>query len=412
MIMQALRKLGLLRSAKLANLPIEIWEDILDHAIHVPFVFDSGCQARDFHRFIASRETDNWKDIEQYWAAEVERVKLRLVCRVWKEILDRLSLRWIHRKSQAKAIRSGTKRIDITTLEHVESLPDEIKSYASLLPSCQFETNLSVVYIKDLSNDASVLFENAKKIPHVRSINYSCDNGIRILDIPPSFVSSLQESFAQLTCLTIWGGTVEGPLVLPNLEVLSINVIKFPVEQWWFPSLKHYHIGMRYRIVQNFSTSWVPGPTTRLLSLYLFGFDKAIKADEQFWEDFPSLQFLGTPLAYLDLDIDLPSAHPLSTFFLCECITDSYGSSINYGKLATVTDQIPNLTTLVVPAECFIYEAEAAIPLSKDHAERGIEWVDMHGGELLEHKSAINSNVGFYLAALVAASLVAQHLIV
>jgi hypothetical protein len=410
--MQAFRKFGVLRSAKLAKLPIEIWENILEHVIHVPFIFDASCEAKNFHRFLALQEAADEKSIELYWAAEVERAKLRLVCRTWKDLLDRHSLRWIHRDFQAEAIGPGTQRLDFNTLEYIKDITDGIKTHPQLLSSCQFETNLSVICIKDQANKASILFENARKLPHVRSINYINDLGLRILDLPRSFVDGLQESFAQLTSLAITGGDVEGPLVLPNLEVLSINVTEFPVEQWWFPSLQHYHLGWRYTMVENFSTSWVPGPSTRLLSLYLRGPDKTIEADEQFWEDFPSLQFLGMPLANLNLDVDLPSMHPLSTLFLCECITDSYGSSINYGKLATVADQIPNLTTLVVPAECFIYEAEAAIPLSKDHGERGIEWVDMHGGELLEHKSAINSNMGFYLAALVAASLVAQHLVV
>ncbi|CAG8719185.1 7420_t:CDS:1, partial [Acaulospora colombiana] len=336
------------------------------------------------------------------------RKKLRLVCRTWKEFLDRHSLRWVFLKSQTKVMGSGTQRIDFTTSEGIEYLPQESRFHTET--SRSQTSNISVLYIQDPSNDGSVLYKSAEKIPHVRSIGFSCEFGQSVRGIPQSFVEGLQSSFTQLTCLAIWAGVVEGPLVLPNLEVLSLNVTEFPIQEWWFPSLKHYHFKARRRVVENFSASMVPGPTTRLLSLYLFDPDKSIEVDEQFWEDFPSLQFLGIFLGSLDLVADPPHTHPLSQLFLCECITNLYGSSINYRQLAAVVARITNLTTLVVPAECFIYEGEDALPLSKAHAERGIEWIDMYGGELLQHESAVNSNVGFALATLVGASLVAQHM--
>ncbi|PVG01111.1 hypothetical protein CPB86DRAFT_782017 [Serendipita vermifera] len=406
--MQALRSLGLVSSANLVQLPVEIWHNVLEHAIHVPFILDTNCYAKDFHRFIASRK-HNWKDEQKYQTSEGERKKLRLVCRTWKEFLDRYSLRWIFDKFQTELTGSGTQRIDFTTSEQADYLLSESKFHDEISRSST-GTNVSVLYLRDPMNDGSVLFENARKLPHIRSISFSQEVGLGVLDIPQSFVEGLQSSFTQLTCLVIWGGVIEGPLVLSKLEVLSLDVVKFPVQERWFPSLKHYHFKGRQRNKEDFSASMVPGPTMGLLSLYFFDPNISIKADEQFWGDFPSLQFLGITLNNFDLVAAPPFKHPLFQLFLCECITDISGSSINYRQLATVVSRIPNLTTLVVPAECFIYEEEAALPLSKAHAERGIEWVDMDGGELLVHKSAVNSNVGYALATFVGASLVAQHL--
>ena len=103
----------LLRRRYRPALPVELWEQILDHVLYVPFSLDATfVRPQDFYLFIESRSFEH--EPRSYNQSENERKRLRLVCRSWNAILSRESERWVVVSLlNGLSISKGAKRVDI-----------------------------------------------------------------------------------------------------------------------------------------------------------------------------------------------------------------------------------------------------------------------------------------------------------
>ena len=78
------------------RLPFEIWEEILDSVIDIPFFFDIGCTLDDFYDWAAKQiEISNGAE-GLYECSERQRRVLCLVCRSWKSFADSRADRWVY----------------------------------------------------------------------------------------------------------------------------------------------------------------------------------------------------------------------------------------------------------------------------------------------------------------------------
>lgn len=98
------------------RLPSEMWEEILDWVIDIPFFFDLGCTLDDFYDWTTKQIEVSFRAEELYSCSERQRRTLRRVCRSWKAFADSRADRWAY-GSQVSA-RSLHVSIEDTTEEH------------------------------------------------------------------------------------------------------------------------------------------------------------------------------------------------------------------------------------------------------------------------------------------------------
>jgi hypothetical protein len=177
------------------TLPIEIWDQILEHVIHVPYLFSSSFKSNEFHLFINSRLIRY--EPFTYAQSELERKRLRLVCHLFDALLSRKSTRWAeiyHPNSQS--ISKGTKRVGF--LGRLDGKADEIQwenGYStSVMLFGSYNTDTS-----DTEKDLSILFEQAPNFPNVQSFVFHHNRS----SFPQSFLPQLQNSFSKLTTLIL-----------------------------------------------------------------------------------------------------------------------------------------------------------------------------------------------------------------
>jgi len=77
------------------RLPSEIWGEILDSIIDIPFFFDLGCTLDDFYDWAAKQMEISKGAPKLYAFSERQRRVLCLVCRSWKSFADSRADRWV-----------------------------------------------------------------------------------------------------------------------------------------------------------------------------------------------------------------------------------------------------------------------------------------------------------------------------
>ena len=98
------------------RLPSEIWVEILDWTIDIPFFFDLECTLDDFYDWTVKQTEISFGAIKLYVASERQRRVLRQVCHSWKALADSRADRWAHgRRVPAQSLHVS---IDDTTEEH------------------------------------------------------------------------------------------------------------------------------------------------------------------------------------------------------------------------------------------------------------------------------------------------------
>ncbi|KAG8836619.1 hypothetical protein FRB91_008562 [Serendipita sp. 411] len=97
------------------RLPIELWELILNFVIYCPYVFDTTCEPHTFLQFVNSRKF-RWFLDYRYKKSERVRRNMRLVCRLWRDLVDRHPARWLCGEGLIGTIPTrGVERIDFRT---------------------------------------------------------------------------------------------------------------------------------------------------------------------------------------------------------------------------------------------------------------------------------------------------------
>ncbi|PVG00524.1 hypothetical protein CPB86DRAFT_813090 [Serendipita vermifera] len=210
-------------------LPPEIWEKILDFAVHVPFVFDTSCNAANFHQFVSSQFYLPNASTSAYRLVESRRKTLRLVCQMWKELLDRRSHRWEYDEpfiSDEKI--NGVQRADFSlAMRFVDAhwIGEVSESVNRMLanPELSSLTTISIndtVYLDDIGRTAiSDLFSRMSRLPKLQAFSYGNRYGHANFTLP-----QLQTYFASITCLHIETVKISGSLHLERLEVLYLRV--------------------------------------------------------------------------------------------------------------------------------------------------------------------------------------------
>jgi hypothetical protein len=359
-------------------LPVELWEQILNYVLYVPFLLDTTfVRPQDFCLFIESCLIG--QQPYAYTQSKDERKRLRLVCRSWNAILSRTSERWVILSSlpNGLSIPKGAKRVDIgggCLVGNAEKIPWENAYSTSIL-----------AYRNQTGRDLSVLFEKAANLQAVRSFVYHVNQG----PLPLSVLRNLETYFGNLTTLIFTCFELSGTLHLPNLTTLYLGFrsASTDIKKWWFPSLRHIAFGEESIIGMYDPQShrpFIPGPMEKLQSLLLlhrFRRSAFLEANHTFWTSHPSLQFLGISSQSFMLRSDPLSDHPLSHIHFLEAhfILD----------FTTVTDaafRIPNLQTITIQDEMDIgqgYVLRRKWPDVYDTCRRlGIRWFNKRGEEL------------------------------
>jgi hypothetical protein len=401
------RTLGTLRRYRLMakpvpDLPAEIWERILRCAIEIPYTFDTSCRWRDFHSFVESRSCLSVEASIPYRTSEQRRKQLQLVCKTWNELLRLHSARWICKDTNLDKFGKGTLRIDFVLSnnnrfsEKPWNLPNS-QHLDRLLSLPGTDSHLSVVALRDVIRTdeklQEVLFNRTRDMPRICSLTYiSCQHESTSLGkepAPPSLLPGLESAFSSLTCLKISSSTVQGFITLPRLEAISINVGNYEMGRWWFPALKHCHLGWAVMRQRTYTPSLIPGPINQIQSILLsqsredttsdYGM---IEANERFWKDHASLHYLGIMNEALFLTADPPPTHPLSQIYFLESYRLHSGDWYDFDKAADMIRRIPNLKRITVPTFLTSWpepQKQKMLALYQQELPRKIEFAHHYG---------------------------------
>jgi hypothetical protein len=313
------RRLGLMPHRKGPRLPPEIWERILEFVVEIPLAFDPTCNdPKDFYQFIESRSYDTKTYHALYMKSEEERTNLRLVCRMWAELMQN-TYRWaghIRRKDLLMKKIRGVRRLDVCISYRPSNEPwhkkrstpttliDLRRELASIQrmplstlcihfpPDQVLQFNDPMYEGMDRINVQSIL-EKVQDIRSIRSLTFTNEH-----EKSSQLLSQIQRGyFTHLTTLFIQAAELSGPLRLDQLEVLYFDIRVYHPDKWWFPALQHCAIGPtvpgRNGRGAAFDASLIPAPTEQLLSLYFPNQRMLSCFNDVFWTQFPRLEFLG-----------------------------------------------------------------------------------------------------------------------
>lgn len=289
-------------------LPTEIWAIILEMTIDIPYVFDTTCTPEThplFHK--------QWLSIgrDGYHKSDDRRRSLRLVCKMWGQLLPAHSTRWI---TERKKPGNDIRRIDLSP-NGADGYPISWQMDIMRADNGALTKLVSISIRNDNtfhpSNDEPVelLFKWAPSIPTVRALSLS------IPATPAQFLRRLGSAFPLLTALSFEIRNLVGDSInLPCLEVLHLDVREDESATWFLPSLLHCSFGhldmdaglRRYRpFLQRHAKS--------LESLSFYYMRGILVLDDAFWRDYPKIQFLGTGAPSLVIQSSPPVDHPFHT---------------------------------------------------------------------------------------------------
>jgi hypothetical protein len=388
---------------KVPYLPPEIWEQILDLVLDVPFVFDAGCNVETFHRFINTHRHN--PSVPFYGSARLQRKKLRLVCKSWAERMDRPYPRWIVDRvpSDYEQWINRIKRLDLgvsnrfqlnaATSHHSEGHRQRLHSILSQPTKLTSVTTVcfSLSWSDRHIDEEASLIRNLHVLPSLRSLTY-IDHASRPLH-QLALVKELRHShFESLTSLYLQMWRLHDPIRLERLEVLYLDVYEYSAGQWSFPSLRHFamkrwnvdflrSIPSRENLLGE-NSSPLAGPHSHIRSLFLLEEGVNIVLDDSFWKLYSKLEDLGVSGRTATLLSKVPPDHPLYRLTITDHSRDS-------GRLMTLTSKIPNLRQVFSPSHDHkILESDVvSFSLFQDHRQRGIQWIDEN--EKLEYRRKV-----------------------
>ncbi|PVG00523.1 hypothetical protein CPB86DRAFT_782600 [Serendipita vermifera] len=393
------------RRKRLPSLPPEIWQKILDFAIHVPFALDTSCEAANFHHFVNSQSYLPGPSLESYQHSKSQQKVLRLVCKMWKELLDRQPQYWLYegRDSLEKRMK-GVERIDLPLEIHIEddiefalgrpniySMSETPNTLLSLTNLC---INDRTYNSEDCRTAILHLFSQLSQIPNLRALNYI--NRFRQLNFT---LPELQAHFASITCLHLEAMELLGPLHLEKLEVLYLDVFAYGVTEWSVPNLRHLAVKRRgkslfpsHNLDDNSSRKRVPIPASslrNLQSLLLYDVQTILTLDKHFWRVYPQLECIGGFFENFNILDAPPPNHPLHHVvnFGVE-----YEPWLMRTHLASLPNKLPNLRQIHMPFsrhnDSFLATDTAWVKLAQEHRQKGIIWSD-RDGEVIRYKRVL-----------------------
>jgi len=298
-----------------AQVPVEVWEAILDEVIRPGVALDTNCTLESFRDFC--RRLGG----EPYKASETQRLILRRVCKRWKEFAESRS----HRRLDSHSPLGRLSPSIILRAADVHYTNEHFSKYLTQ------DTKWKIVRV-DITNEEPYLLnhlaENAGFHPHIRCL----DLDLSIAYNKPVHITDLA-CFRQLTYLKIrhfsptselWGNSTT-QITLPHLEVLEFNSsyshTRFPSESVHLPSLRHLSLStmLRTHLVDTFAPY---APTLRSL---VIRYPILYFLPPQLFSLFPKSEefaFRGYSLALPNLP---PSGHPLKRLIILSQLIDCLG---------------------------------------------------------------------------------------
>jgi len=193
------------------RIPYEIWTDILDEVIHVPFLFDVDCTVESF----CAWAIENAREVEAtgrstYHESERQRRSLSLVCRTWMEFAN-------SRKDRRAEKRPSVKLSSLTSLR--------VSLDSNDLPVIPLPSSWKIIrlygFIKPLISPFFDLVDNADRHLNVQRLEICFISDSTGTD---EVISALP-AFTNLTSLLVKVDTfyVSSPedVVLPRLRTLQ-----------------------------------------------------------------------------------------------------------------------------------------------------------------------------------------------
>ncbi|PVG02952.1 hypothetical protein CPB86DRAFT_869892 [Serendipita vermifera] len=370
------------------RLPPEIWGMILSGVIDEPFIFDTTCDSKDFYQFINSfNNTFSQVFRKHEYKSESQRRKLRLVCKMWAELMDLHSMRWVSPLRAGRATGKGTKRLDIIATNH-RNVPlhrhwnPEKEVVNSILTNNQTQGSLSRLSLEFQKDELVEQIDHHILLPNYRTSSLRAFSYIQEKGRLSTLLTELQERFSSLTTLHLDIDEIHGPLRLDRLECLYLNTKRYDANQWWFSSLRHCALGNLVTSTYGYDPSLVCCPKDQLLSLYLVRNNLHFELDDKFWHHFPRLEFLGATSSRFSMSHNAPMSHPLKYLVFDDWPWDF--DSAAYSRATELSSRIPNLKQTTIP----VYPRpningpvtnDACIALFIRLHERGVEWVDRDG---------------------------------
>jgi hypothetical protein len=387
-----------LRRKILPYLPPEIWEKILDFTLHVPFVLDTSYDAANFHHFISSQPFRPEAYIPLYRQSETRRKVLRLVCKTWKELLDRRPRRWLYDADALGERINGVERVDLQLTAHFVDTHWPKKSPQGIFSPLETPEMFSVtkISIHDMtyqSDDSRTvmlhLFSQISRLHNLQALSYV--NHFRKLNFT---LSELQTHFSSLTCLYIEAMELRGSLQLERLEVLYLDVFTYDVGTWSLPNLRHLAVKRRGKSLlfphgpvnkrdNNEKSPISPSSLHGLRSLLLCDTSVTPMIDGHFWAAYPQLECIGGFFANFTIVDAPPPNHPL---YQVVNIGPKFDSSQSWAHMASLPNKLPNLRRIHMSFSrqnhSFPESRTPWVRIVQEHRQRGIVWLDRDGVEI------------------------------
>ncbi|KAG8814879.1 hypothetical protein FRC18_001749 [Serendipita sp. 400] len=384
------------------RLPIELWELILNFVIYCPYVFDTTCEPHTFLQFVNSRKF-RWFLDYRYKKSERVRRNMRLVCRLWRDLVDRHPARWLCGEGLIGTIPTrGVERIDFRTPTPpsvsilspygAPSLQQSLARVLAVNAGAGTRSKLSVLSIYCTNPDQyhgldKVLFAHARELPAVRSFAFDTPSTV----LHTTLLANLRRSFTSLTCLFISAQRIQGSLRLEGIEILMVKAASADLDEWYFPSLRQLSLEIGPPGRTAYRSSLVPGPVQNLRSLLFPTGDSSFKVTNEFWKEHPALEFLGVSADALNIIDPPPTSHPLAHLFLSHpsgiVLDDGYGSHSNLQAYADRIVKIPNLQTVMLsyfkyPPHGNRTASRGWIALMRVQMQHGVTFYNAFGREL------------------------------
>lgn len=382
-IVAMLQRARLLPRQQPPQLPVEIWDIVLRKAIEIPYFFDTTCDSPHFHLFIRHQFESAFYPYE-YRKSEEERKHLRLVCRMWKKLLDRHSNRFIDSSRKAKGlVPVNTARLHVcyqtSTLHDWNSFLGQWK-----LPGPDEPISASILLLDTYTSSQEIIDSSFSSLmgysTNFRDVRHFIHHA-SWAPTSPAVLQIIQNSFPSLTTLIICASEVHGTLTLNSLEVLYLDAGFTAPLPWQFPALRHLGFGKRSMKHKAYHNSIVPGSTRLLQSLMLPLDHGTFEANDRFWEDYPKLEFLGVSCSHFHLSARPPPGHPLSHLLLAESETGF--DKLEIRQVESIVDHLPQLKAITMP-EPAIDESQPMYPLGwvmlfRRCQNRGLIWKSWSG---------------------------------
>lgn len=380
----------LFRMSFASTIPVEIWHEILQAVIHVPFVLDTtvpteGCfwhQQNVYH------------EKRPYKASEGQRKLLRLVCKSWQLFADSYQFRWITFNSghtadaqEQKEARMALWLRDPDDPESSFSRPRRALLHVTgnedlaVFRKCinDFSSQLTTLFVDCSDKYGTPIFDHliaqSSILPCLRCLM------LKALDFRSNPLERISSAFPKLTGLTLERGQFphnsNDYISLPQLESLYFDfkiLNGMRPEAWYMPDLVRLSVPLsdtndEMDVVLRF----LRNHGKKLVFLHLNAYVKA-SLTNKVWSWCPSLTEIATSFSKVLLQGPIPPNHPITylvhfvevTFVLNWSDNGTYMDGTSDQHTPVVLRNIhllpPNFSTFVVAVTSWSYDPDRRVP--------------------------------------------------